>query len=256
MPAAPPEEHALITLIADAERAGRREEALHLAEEKQALARRRLGVTDRGFTSREGAAILPGVEPEPSPKIPTDTRRGPWLATYPTGTPFYPADPRVEDIHIEDIAQALSHICRYGGHVPTHYSGAQHSVLVSLLCEREAGRPEARWGLLHDAAEAYLGDLIWPLKQVPELAAPFARLEERILRLVAERFDLEWPMPEAVKWADLSIRAAEARDLLGDPEWARKDYYPPAANAEVKPWISGLARHKFQLRWEEVWEDS
>jgi len=71
-------------------------------------------------------------------------------------------NPRPEDIDIEDIAQALSHTCRFAGHVPAFYSVAQHSLLASELLDART----ALWGLLHDAAEAYLHDLTRPLKRV------------------------------------------------------------------------------------------
>ena len=68
--------------------------------------------------------------------------------------------PQMEQIDIRDIAHALANICRYNGHCRYHYSVAQHSIYVSLLVPQK----EKLWALLHDAAEAYLGDVIAPLK--------------------------------------------------------------------------------------------
>jgi len=184
--------------------------------------------------------------------------RGPWIATYPTKTEFHPMDPRPEDVHIEDIAQALSLTCRYGGFLPRHYSVAQHSVLVSELCWRKSdGDPAvAFWGLLHDAAEAYVGDLIWPLKQIPDLAGPFRRLEEPILRVIAEKFGLTWPMPPLVKWADACVLLAETRDQLLDPAWARERVGGPAIEPwpdwKVDPWNAESARVTFLGKFEEL----
>jgi hypothetical protein len=86
-------------------------------------------------------------------------------------------DPRPEDVYVPDIAWALSRICRFGGHAPRHDSVAQHSVMVSELCPPEL----ALTGLLHDAPEAYIGDVIGPLKHaLPELMEIEARWERAI----------------------------------------------------------------------------
>lgn len=215
MPTAPPEERALHTLVAEAESAGRKGEALRLAEERLEMGRIRLGV--RPFTFPAPEAILPPVEPEQQPE-----RRGEWIATWPTRTRFYPLDPRPEDVHIEDIAQALSNTCRYGGHVPLHYSVAQHSVLVAELCLREGGREAAQVGLLHDAAEAYVGDATWPYKRAPHMGEHCA-VEGRIQAAVYERFGVEAEAHEGVvKRADARVLMGEARSFLGDPDWARE----------------------------------
>ena len=82
-----------------------------------------------------------------------------WHELYPSGDHF---DPERDDnhFHIEDIAHSLALVCRYGGHAAWRYSVAQHSIHVSSLCP-----PELRLaGLLHDANEAYLGDIIQPNK--------------------------------------------------------------------------------------------
>src|SRR5438128_12538670 len=87
-----------------------------------------------------------------------DWLRGDWMQTY-TGRAFYPLDPRLDDICIEDIAHALSMLCRYGGQCQEFYSVAEHSVLMSYAVNPQ----HALWALLHDATESYMGDLIRPL---------------------------------------------------------------------------------------------
>jgi hypothetical protein len=86
-------------------------------------------------------------------------RKGDWMQTY-TGRQFWPIDPRADEIDIVDIAHALSQQCRFAGHCKSFYSVATHSWHTSNVCNSE----NALWGLLHDAAEAYLVDLPTPIK--------------------------------------------------------------------------------------------
>jgi 5'-deoxynucleotidase YfbR-like HD superfamily hydrolase len=118
-----------------------------------------------------------------------------------------------EDFNIEDIAHALSNICRYGGHTRVFYSVAQHCVLCSLHVEPEC----AREALFHDASEAFMGDMVRPLKDcVPE----FKRIEERTEFAIATRFGLRYPWPAAVKEVDDRMLFTERRDLIvHQPDW-------------------------------------
>lgn len=92
--------------------------------------------------------------------------------------------PTVEMICIDDIASALSKICRFGGHSNDFYSVAQHSVLVAKLA------PEylCREALLHDAAEAYLGDVIKPLKNL--IGSAYEDIEHRFMVAICKKFNL------------------------------------------------------------------
>jgi len=139
----------------------------------------------------------------------SEARRGDWCQVY-SGGVFWPLDPRADEVRIEDIAHALSMICRFGGHSKSFYSVAQHSVLVSLIC----GKDDARWGLLHDAAEAYVGDMVRPIKHMPELAG-YRRAESAILSAIANKFDLPIFPPQSVVRADNVLLATEARDIMG-----------------------------------------
>lgn len=161
-----------------------------------------------------------------------------WLPTYGGGR-FYPLAPRVEDIHLEDIAHALAHTCRWRGHVRWYYSVAQHSVLASHLC----GESPA-WALLHDAAEAYLVDLCHDLK--PHMRG-FAEAEDRILRAVAKRFGMAWPMPAPVRVVDRRLAMTEARDLLAKPmalDGAEYRGLTPYAK-RIMPWSPEIAKAMF-----------
>ncbi len=118
------------------------------------------------------------------------------------------ADPRPEQIDFYDIAHALSLICRFGGACRRFYSVAEHSINVSRLLEPFG---LAREGLLHDAAEAYLGDMPTPLKRLfPE----FSKLEDRLMEIIAGVFGLDWPFPELVKEADRYMLEREAEALM------------------------------------------
>lgn len=136
--------------------------------------------------------------------------RGDWMQTF-TGRRFYPLDPQADEIDPVDIAHALSLICRYGGHVKRFYSVAEHCVLLSLAVAPE----HALWALLHDAAEAYVGDMIRPLKQQMPSYPP---IEDEVLRVLAVRFGLRvWPggiFPPAVKDADNRILIDERAQAL------------------------------------------
>ncbi len=132
-----------------------------------------------------------------------------WIQTW-TGKAFRPLRPDPASIDIRDIAHSLSLLCRFNGHCHRFYSVAQHSVIVSHVVPPE----HALWGLLHDAAEAYVSDLPRPVKrQVPD----FVSFEDRLLEVIMHRFELPWPMPPAVKRADDILLATEQRDLMVDP---------------------------------------
>lgn len=186
-------------------------------------------------------AVVPLLEPE---AYRDERRRGDWMQTF-TGGVFWPLDPREDDVRIEDIAHALSLVCRFAGHCRTFYSVAEHSVRVSDACS-PAARPAA---LLHDAAEAYVGDMVRPLKTQPDMAA-YDRTERRIRSVIFARFLGSYPVNEwdEVKAADLTLLATEARDLMVWPpprEWAA---LPPPQARTILPWSPDLAEEQFLVR--------
>ena len=137
-------------------------------------------------------------------------RNGNWFLTF-TGRRFYVTDPRPEDVCIEDIAHHLSLLCRFNGACRVFYSVAQHSLLVERICP---GLPS----LLHDAAEAYVGDMVRPLK----LSMPqFRDAEARVWSAVCEKFGIEEALSPKVKAADNRALMTERRDLMcpTDYEW-------------------------------------
>ncbi len=145
-------------------------------------------------------------------------RKGDWSQTF-TGKRFYALDPRADDICIEDIAHALSLICRFGGHSSEFYSVAQHSILVAEVVQGTERDPNLGWdrlatraGLLHDAAEAYVGDMVRPLKRSMH---EFVAAEDRIFMMIAGKFGIPPFHLGCVKIADEVLLATEARDLMG-----------------------------------------
>ena len=132
-------------------------------------------------------------------------------------------DLKPNDIVIDDIAHALSRLCRYNGHVDGYLSVARHSIWVSERLEDLFGKgsPLLFMGLLHDAAEAYLGDLTRPLKHHPKMAV-FREIEEQAEERLAAVFGLTHPQPQAVKdadtWVLINRELLYARDhYMGDP---------------------------------------
>lgn len=131
---------------------------------------------------------------------------GDWMQTY-MGRQFYPMDPSPDDVDGLDIAHALSLLCRYNGHVQRFYSVAEHCVLMSEAVSAE----HALWALLHDATEAYVGDMVRPLKRsMPD----YVRAEDRVMRAIAERFGIADSMPADVKAADNRILLTERAALM------------------------------------------
>ena len=83
-----------------------------------------------------------------------------------TGKHFYPLNPNRKDIDVEDIAHALSLICRANGHFKHFYSVAQHSIACAAEAAARGCSLEVTLGcLLHDASEAYLCDVTRPVKK-------------------------------------------------------------------------------------------
>lgn len=148
-----------------------------------------------------------------------------------------------DDVRLPDIAHALSLINRFTGHSMAPYSVAQHSVVVSRLTPPE----HALWGLMHDASEAYLGDVARPLKA---LLPEYKELEQHVQRTIARVFGLCWPIPEAVKLADNRALMAEKRDLLSvDHHWGI-DAEPPSAPTSPYAWHQ--AKELFEKRFKEL----
>jgi hypothetical protein len=171
------------------------------------------------------------------------TGRGDFCQVF-SGGAFYPFDPRPEEVRIEEIAHALALQCRFGGHCREFYSVAQHCVLASQIAAPE----HAFAALMHDAAEAYISDLVRPIKRAPGFAM-YAAIEASIINVIADRFGLvrNFDRHPEVKRVDDVMLATEKRDLLAPSslQWAP---LPPPHPTRITPWpwrdaeISFLAR--------------
>lgn len=126
------------------------------------------------------------------------------------------------DFTIEDIAHGLALQCRYAGQCLDFYSVAEHSLLVSDIVQED---PLA--ALLHDASEAFLGDITRPLKQ---MLPDYRQIETEMQRAIAERFGISAQSSPAIKRADLRVLAAEQAQIMpaGTDEWAKRDGIAPA----------------------------
>lgn len=169
-----------------------------------------------------------------------------WIQTH-SGIRFELLDPKPEMIDIHDIARALSHVCRFNGHVSRFYSVAQHSVLVSNI----VGPEHALCGLLHDATEAYVGDVTRPLKA---LLPDYKTIEQRIWYAIAERFNLPPTLPLAIKHADNVALVTERRDLLQPSQhrWDEGLEAVPTRAEAIRPMEPGPAYHAFLERFKQL----
>jgi len=139
-----------------------------------------------------------------------------------TGRNIYPAAPGVnkEHISIVDIAHALSRINRFAGHTSIQYSVAQHCIFcVECAMDTYDDIELARYMLLHDAHEAYIGDIATPFKN----ALPgVATLEAAWIHTICDRFDIDYNSVDAnrAKSIDTFALYVEANALLPEQDWA------------------------------------
>jgi hypothetical protein len=143
----------------------------------------------------------------------------PWIQTY-SGIKFHFTEPDPAEININDIAHALSNLCRFTGHVRKYYSVAEHSIYVSQLVPSRL----ALAGLLHDAAEAYIGDMAKPIKEQME---EFRHLEYFILDTIFQKFDLPseylYNDYKEIKNVDYKLCYTEGNQLMPDvSQWIKQ----------------------------------
>lgn len=165
-----------------------------------------------------------------------------WILTR-SGKRFDLFHPKPDQIDIKDIAFALALQCRFNGHCSRFYSVAEHSIIMSWnvpislkLC-----------ALMHDATEAYIGDMVKPLK---DHLSEFKRIEENIWRVIANKYGLPLELPKEVKEADLRMLATERHELMShntNASWSclrnvepydRENYVTPNSETAVNYFVS------------------
>lgn len=158
--------------------------------------------------------------------------------------------PEEYDFDIEEIATALSNLCRYTGHVCKFYSVAEHSVLVSRLLPDGL----ALCGLLHDASEAYLGDVSSPLKK---LLPDYKRIEERVEQAIARQFGFSFPYPTEVHEADKRMYWQERQSVADNGVRDRLWHQDLRATRKVEAigMAPHMARRMFLSRYKELTRD-
>lgn len=215
-----------------------------------------------------------------------------WLQTY-TGKKIDLINPTREMVDIEDIAHALSMICRFNGHCRDFYSVAEHSVMVEAMgsqlwmkreSERHAGKlhvppkPTSEFLqqslalLLHDAAEAYIGDLTTPLKRgldsiggdvvfppPGEKLSKLAELERRWLAAIGQTFGLEDRLAEPselIRQADEKVMTIEVTSLFHPVQscWWETRSRPRSDEMMIQCWSPAEARRQFINRFRVLYE--
>ena len=176
---------------------------------------------------------------------------GPYLQTV-SGRFVNPFDPDPTQLDIQDIARALANTCRFGGHCRSFYSVAQHSVIVSELVEQRGGDPEDVFAaLMHDAGEAYLGDMPHPLKHRSALGEAFKHAEKHLEQALQARFKIKPDVPE-IKRADRALLATERRAFSAeDWHWPELEGIEPL-DLHLTAWSPDEAAARFQARYDEL----
>lgn len=137
-----------------------------------------------------------------------------------SGCYFDFVDPQPDQFTLRDIAGALSKICRFGGQIERFYSVAEHSVMCAEQAEADGFPLDTQIAaLMHDAAEAFVGDVVKPLKI---MLAEYPAIEDRVESVIAEKFTIDFRGErEVVREIDRAMLIAERRQLFSrdDVEW-------------------------------------
>jgi hypothetical protein len=157
--------------------------------------------------------------------------------------------PETSDVTIDDLASALSNVCRFSGHLPCFYSVAQHLVNTSYIVPPE----HAFDALMHDTAEAFTNDIPTPLKWTfPE----FKVIESKIEGGMSKLFNFNYPYPAEVKLADTQMLLIEKKYIKNDtnvwPDYEGYEYEHLVDLVHLEPWQPRRAKREFLERYEEL----
>ena len=160
------------------------------------------------------------------------------IITY-TGKEFEPTIPSGE-VDIVDIAHALGNICRFNGHCSRFYSVAEHSVRCA---EAAKGYPDEiiKQCLMHDASEAYLGDIVTPLKRPMDWF-----YEDSLLAYICKAFGIKYPFDPVVWEIDKFMYYTEVNALM---KYTCEDEWGPFGSPDLSIPMSG---QRFLEYWEKL----
>lgn len=176
-----------------------------------------------------------------------------YIGTY-SGRKFQLINTPLEQIDIHDIAHGLAMQCRWTGQCRFHYSIAQHSFYCSFIGPEN----EAFDRLMHDASEAYIGDMNRPLKHYTSAGEAYRKVEHALQRTIAERFGFSVIEPVSVKIADNQMLYAEKKQLMNftfeASDWqGGQELNKTAADVEIERWSPETAEKMFLKRFEELY---
>lgn len=174
-----------------------------------------------------------------------------WISLL-SGGRFNYNRPEESDVTIEDIASALSNVCRFSGHLPRFYSVAQHLVNTSHIVKPKL----AFTGLMHDTAEAFTNDLPTPLKWALPI---FKELEVKIESAMGKKFGFEYPYPPEIKEADTTMLILEKLYVKEDKsvwplyeQWTPEKVEPFRGMVDLESWQPRRAKREFLERFGEL----
>lgn len=176
--------------------------------------------------------------------------RGDWIQTS-SGRKFFPFDPRPEEIFIEDIAAGLSRQCRFGGQLRRgveFYSTAEHSIALARHFRDRGESRLAKWALMHDAPEAYLNELVTPIKR---RMPAYREVETRLMWEICGKFGLDFEEPQEVRDADRRIVSDERHCVMAEPPAPWTDEKEPIG-AIIVCYPPIMAYHAFLLHFQEL----